>query len=97
MDRGTVDEEVAALYFYWPLANYWTASNEYVQQVQRDEPSAWEAVGGLANRLSAVQARHKRHTPDDVIPSTGQVQQFLLGEQVDSECSEDAEVRKTPA
>jgi hypothetical protein len=97
MDRGTVDEEVAALYFYWPLANYWAASNAYVQQVQRDQPSAWDDVGGLANRLSAVQARRKRRPPGDVIPSAGQVQQFLLGEQGDSECSEDTEVRKTPA
>lgn len=97
MNRGTVDEEVAALYFYRPLAHYWAASDEYVQQVQRDEPTAWQAVGALVNRLSAVEARRKRRPVDSVTPSAGQVQQFLLDEQGDNECSEDAEVQKTPA
>ena len=97
MNRGTLDEEVAALYFYWPLANYWVASGDYLQEVRRDEPSAWEAVDGLVNRLGATEARRRRRPAEAMLPSAKQVQQFLLDEQGDNECTDDTDVQKTPA
>lgn len=98
MDRGALDEELTALQFYWPLANYWAASAEYVRQVQRDEPDAWEKVAGLLKRLASVEAHRRERPLTEVLPSPDQVHQFLLDEQGSDECTDDdSENGKTPA
>lgn len=96
VDEGAVDEPLAALEFYWPLANYWLASRDYVTQVRGDDPAAWREVGDLMNRLAAVEARRRKGAVADVRPSPAQVQQFLTDEQQSDECSDDSDVQKTP-
>jgi hypothetical protein len=95
--RGVLDEESAAHYFYWPLANYWAACNAYVQQVQREDPSAWQTIPGLVQRLGEITAQRKRRGAKEVGPSADEVQQFLRDEQGENECTDDSEVQKTPA
>jgi hypothetical protein len=95
--RGALDEELTALQFYWPLANYWAASSDYVRQVQREEPSAWKDIGGLVDRLGAIEARRKQQPLSAVRPSPDDVQQFLVDEQGENECTDESEAEKTPA
>jgi hypothetical protein len=95
--RGVLDEESAAQYFYWPLANYWAACTAYVQQVQREDPSAWQTIPGLVQRLGEITAQRKRRAAKEVGPSADEVQQFLRDEQGENECTDDSEVQKTPA
>lgn len=97
LNRGVLDEELAARSFYWPLANYWTACSAYVQQVQRDDPSAWGTISGLVQRLGAIEAQRKRRETTEVVPSAEQVQRFLLDEQGNNECTDDTDAEKTPA
>jgi hypothetical protein len=97
VNRGAVDEELAALQFYWPMASYWSASKEYIEKVEHDRPSAWEDVGSLVTRLSTIEAHRRSRPVTDMLPSKEQVQQFLLDEQGNSECTDDSEAEKTPA
>lgn len=96
LNRGALDEELTAHYFYWPSANYWRASREYVQDLQRDDPSAWKEAGTLVNRLAAIEARRSNRPVAAMLPSNEQVQRFLLDEQGTDECSEDSDAQKTP-
>jgi hypothetical protein len=96
-NHGALDEDLAALRFYWPLANYWSASREYVERVQRDQPSAWQDVGALLTRLTATEARRRNRQAAEMLPSKEQVQQFLLDEQGNSECTDDSDAQRTPA
>ena len=97
MDRGALDEELTAQQFYWPIANYWTASTDYVRQVQREEPAAWKKVGGLLRRLAGAEAQRRGRPLSAVLPSPDQVEQFLLDEQGDDERTDDSDSGKTPA
>ncbi len=97
MDRGALDEELTAHQFYWPLANYWAASAEYVRQVQRDEPAAWNKVGDLLKRLASVEAQRRERPLAAVLPSPDQVQQFLIDEEGGDECTDESDTGKTPA
>ncbi len=97
MHRGALDEELTALQFYWPLANYWAASSDYVRQVRREEPSAWIDVGGLVDRLGAIEAQRKQRLLSEVRPSANDVQQFLTDEQGEDQCTDESGAEKTPA
>jgi hypothetical protein len=92
--RGAVDEELAALQFYWPMTNYWSASRIYLQSLQRGQPAAWDEVGDLVTRLASIAARRQRHAILE--PSDEELHQFLLDEQGEDECTDDSETRKTP-
>jgi len=97
VNRGAVDEEFAAMRFYWPMAAYSSASKDYLDTVQRNRPSALDDVGGLVNRLGVAEARRRNRAVTDLLPSKEQVQQFLLDEQGGDQCSDDSEAQKTPA
>src|SRR6266852_4252661 len=76
VNRGAVDEELAALQFYWPMANYWSVSRPYLQSLQRDQPSAWDDVGDMVTRLAAITAHRQRHAASQPAPSDEQLRQF---------------------
>jgi len=97
VNRGAVDEELAAMRFYWPMAAYWSASKDYLDKVQRNRSSAVDDLGGLVSRLGVAEARRRNRPVTDLLPSKEQVQQFLLDEQGEDECSDDSEAQKTPA
>ncbi len=95
--RGALDEGLTALHFYWPLANYWAATNEYIKQAQSEEPSAWNDIGTLVKRLGALEAERRRRPISEVQPTPEEVQQFLADEQGQDECTDDSDAEKTPA
>jgi hypothetical protein len=97
MNRGALDEELTALQFYRPLANYWTASGEYVRHVQRDRPAAWKDVGGLLGRLGAIEAQRRQQPLSTVRLSPDDLQQFLMDEQGQNQCTDESQEEKTPA
>ncbi len=96
LDRGALDAEMVCYQFYYPMAHYWFASQDYVHQVQRDDPTAWSNLGQVITRLTAIEAHRKRRDTQDVVPSAAQIREFLMDEQGDAECEDDTESRKTP-
>ncbi len=97
LKRGALDEDMVCYEFYWPMANYWFASQEYVRQVQRDAPATWEQLAGAVPRLAAIEARRRKHTSGASVPTKAQVAEFLAAEARNAECTEDeTETRKTP-
>ncbi len=97
VQRGALDEGLTALHFYWPLANYWAASSEYIRQAQADEPAAWNGVGALVKRFGALEAQRRQRPIGAVQPTVEEVQQFLADEQGQDECTDDSDAEKTPA
>lgn len=98
LNRGAVDEELVCYEFYWPLANYWFASQDYVGQVRRKAPHSWEHLEHVVGRVLAVEARRRHLTKADVVPATAQIQEFLTAEATAGECvpGDEAEMRQTP-
>ena len=45
---AALDEEMVCYEFYWPMANYWFASQEYIRQVQREAPGGVGAARGMS-------------------------------------------------
>ncbi|MFN8628159.1 MAG: hypothetical protein U0587_19585 [Candidatus Binatia bacterium] len=97
IQRGVLDEESAARSFYWPLANYWAACATYAQQIQRDDPSTWQTIPSLVQRLGEIEAQRKRRGGKSVGPSADETQQFLRDEQGQTECVDESEAERTPA
>ena len=97
LNRGALDDEMVCYEFYWPMANYWFASQEYVRQVQHEAPGAWEQLAGVLPRLTAIEARRRKRTAEAAIPTKAQIGEFLAAEVRNGECADDdSETRKTP-
>ena len=97
LKRGALDEEMVCYEFYWPMANYWFASQEYIRQVQRDAPAMWEQLAGAVPRLAAIEAQRRKHAAEASVPTKAQIAEFLAAEARNAECAEDeTETRKTP-
>lgn len=97
LKRGALDEEMVCYEFYWPMANYWFASQEYIRQVQRDAPAAWGPLTDAMPRLAAIEARRRKPTAETSVPTKAQIGEFLAAEARTGECAEDeSETRKTP-
>jgi len=98
LNRGALDEEMVGYQFYWPLANYWLASQDYVGQVRRSAPHLWEHLETVMGRLLAVEARRRHLTTADAVPTTTQMREFLSTEAAAGECApeQEAEMRQTP-
>jgi hypothetical protein len=97
LNRGALDEEMVCYELYWPMANYWFASQEYIRQVQRDAPAAWEQLASAMPRLRTIEARRRKRTAEAAVPTKQQIREFLSAEVHSGECAEDdAETRKTP-
>jgi hypothetical protein len=97
LNRGALDEEMVCYELYWPMANYWSASQEYVRQVHRDAPGAWEHLAGVVPRLATIEARRRKRAAESAIPTKVQISEFLAAEVRNGECADDdGETRKTP-
>ena len=95
--RGALDEEMVCYELYWPMANYWFASQEYIRQVQRDAPAAWEQLASVIPHLTTIEARRRQRTSEAAVPTKQQIGEFLAAEVRNGECADDdAETRKTP-
>ena len=96
--RGALDEEMVWYQFYWPMANYWFASQAYVHQVERDDPTRWEQLGAVMPRLVAIEARRHKRTAEQAVPTPSQIKDFLTTESEGGECEDDqdTDAHKTP-
>ncbi len=98
VNRQALDEEMVWYQFYWPMANYWAASQDYVHGVERDDPLRWEQLGRVMPRLAAIEARRRKHSAEQAVPTAAQVKDFLTSESESGECEEgDDDAHKTPA
>jgi hypothetical protein len=96
IDRGVLDPELVWYELYWPMANYWSASQDYVRKTRADEPTAWEQLSGIVPRLTAIEARRRHRSVDDVAPTKTQTRDFLNAEVGSGACGEDEETQRTP-
>jgi hypothetical protein len=95
-NRGILDEELVWYEFYWPMANYWRASQEYVRDVQGDDPNAWSELGNLMPRLTVIEARRRRVSVHEAGPTKLQVREFMLAEVGSGTCAEPDVDEKVP-
>ena len=95
LQRGALDEEMVWHQFYWPMASYWMASQDYVRRARKDDPVLWQDLEGVLPRLTAIES-HRRHSDGKAIPSAAQIHDFLTNESSTGECSDDDEARQTP-
>lgn len=98
VQRGALDEEMVWYQFYWPMANYWTASREYIRAAQHDDVTMWQDLDTLMPRLVSIEAQRHRRRNDEVLPTAAQVRDFLTDESEGDECTEDEDpkTRKLP-
>lgn len=96
LQRGGLDEEMVWYQFYWPMMNYWAASQERVREVRQSDATAWEALDKMLPRLTTREARRKRRSAEAARPTDAQTHDFLTAESGADECVDDDAVRKTP-
>ena len=98
VNRQALDEEMVWYQFYWPMANYWGASQNYVHEVARDDPLRWEQLSSVMPRLVAIEARRRKRTAEQAVPTSAQIKDFLTTESEGGECEEDedADARRMP-
>jgi hypothetical protein len=94
--HGGFDDELIWHEFYWPLANYWFASEDYRVHVKPDDAARWKDLDGLVQRMVAVEARHREKAATDVAPTKDQIREFLLAEVNAGECSDNEEAEVGP-
>ncbi|MFI5396427.1 MAG: hypothetical protein ACHQ9S_12920 [Candidatus Binatia bacterium] len=88
LDRHILDEEMVWHEFYRPIVHYWTASEGYIREVQREDPATWKGSAGMVERLMAIEAHKRRKALSEITPSKGEIHDFLMGERGDSDSSE---------
>jgi len=98
VSRGALDEEMVWYQFYWPMANYWFASQEHVAELEHDDPVRSEQLRTIMPRLVAIEARRHQHAVDQAVPTAAQIKDFLATESAGGECEDDqdAGAHKTP-
>lgn len=97
LGRGALDEEMVWYQFYRPMAHYWFASQDYVRQVQRGDPTRWQQLASAMPRLVAIEAQRGKRSVGDAVPTSAQIREFLRTESEGDECEDrSAETRKTP-
>ena len=98
VNRKALDEEMVWYQFYWPMANYWGASQNYVHDMARDDPLRWEQLGRVMPRLMAIEARRRKRTAQEAAPTSAQIKDFLTTESEGGQCEEDedADAHKMP-
>ena len=97
--RGALDDELIWYEFYWPMANYWKASEDHIRELRNDDPSRLAALDGLMQRLVTIEARQRKKAAADAVPTAAQVRDFLNSEVADDPCMEDDDeeaVRRMP-
>ena len=98
VSRGALDAEMVWYQFYWPMANYWFASQEHVRAIAADDPMRWEQLTKVMPRLVAIEAQRRKRTTEQAVPTAAQIKDFLTTESAGGECGEDqdTEAHKTP-
>jgi hypothetical protein len=53
--RNAVDEEIVWHTFFWWIRGYWVTTENYILEKQEKEPSVWEDLRNLYNKLVAIE------------------------------------------
>jgi hypothetical protein len=98
IDRGALDEETVWYRFYWPMASYWFASQDYVQRMRHDNASSWEHLARVMPRLATLESQRRTDHNKEGIPNQKQIEDFLNAEIEAGRCDGggDQEVHMTP-
>ena len=96
VDHGLLDQEMIWYEFYWPMANYWLASQNYVRQIRTDDPDAWDRLTRIMPRLMEIEGQRRRRAPGGPQPTKNETHDFLTAEVGDAECGEEDEAQRTP-
>ena len=98
VSRGALDDELVWYQFYWPMTGYWFASQDYIQELERDDPMRWEQLRAVIPRLVAIEAQRRMRTTADAVPAPAQIRDFLTSESEGGACQDeqDESVRKVP-
>lgn len=94
--HGSFDDELIWHAFYWPLINYWFASEGYRVHLKPDDESRWQDLDALIQRMVAVEARHRKKSAAEVVPNKDQTREFLLDEVSAAQCSDNDETEVGP-
>jgi len=97
--RGALDEQLIWYEFYWPMANYWTASEDHVRELRADDATRFAALDHLMQRMVAIESQQRNKSAADAVPTATQVRDFLNSEVEDDPCIEDDDddgVRRMP-
>lgn len=96
VERGVLDEELVGYEFYWPMANYWAASEAYVLRARGEDAATWKHLDRLVSRLAEIE--RQRRGRGSAIPTPAEVRGFLEVEAAGPECTEEdgTEVRRLP-
>jgi len=89
--RGALDEELIWYEFYWPMANYWAASQDHVRTLRTDDATRLTGLEELMKHLVVIETRQRKKSEADAIPTTKQVRDFLNAEVEGDPCMEDDE------
>jgi hypothetical protein len=95
IERQILDPELVWYELYWPMANYWFASQDYVRNIKGEEANAWGPLERVMPRLVQIEAQRRQRATDAAAPSKAQMRDFLSAEVGQGECEED-EVQRTP-
>lgn len=98
VQRGALDTETVWYRFYWPMANYWFASQDYVAKVRQEDPDTWNNLDPVMAELTAIELQRRKHTSADGKPTAEQSRRFFNDEIDAGQCSDDADAdaRRTP-
>src|SRR5262245_17817052 len=94
--RNVLDREVVWHAFYWPMACYWTASQDYIASVHARDPLAWQDTKRVISELRAIEAHKGGSASRNVSPSSSDIANFLRAERGDDDDSAEANSRRTP-
>lgn len=95
--RGALDEQLIWYEFYWPMANYWAASQDRVRTLRDGDPSRLRPLAELMQQLLIIEMRERNKTEAEAVPSGTQIHDFLTAEIEGDPCMEDDdELRRFP-
>jgi len=96
VQRQILDREMVWHEFYWPMACYWRASQDYITTVHAREPHSWEDAGRVVTELQAIEARKSAKALAEVPPTSSDVTDFLHAERGLEDDTADTDVPRMP-
>ncbi len=98
LQRDVVDIELTWYRFYWPMANYWSASRDYIAKVRHEDPDIWENLEKVVSTMTAIERDRRKHSSPDGKPTAEQTRRFLQNEVDAGQCTDesDEETQRTP-
>lgn len=82
VDQRVLSEKNAWHTFYWPMANYSSASEAYIRKVQSHEGSAtWDGLAIALERFKKIELAQSKQPKKQIHPTKEEMQEFLQDEE----------------